>query len=66
MLAEQSAARVAKDPVLTKIASARRRAQGAQGRHRVPLAMTKWEDRRKQQKAELEAASPDLEKARRG
>jgi len=61
-LAEKSATRVAKDPVLTKIASAVAVLKSRKDDTVVPLSMKKWEDRRKQQKAELEAASPDLEK----
>ena len=61
-LAEKSAARVSKDPVLTKIASAVAVLKSRKDDTMVPLSMTKWEERRKQQKAELEAASPDLEK----
>ena len=61
-LADKSAARVAKDPVLAKIASAVAVLKARKEDTKVPLSMKAWEDRRKQQKAELDAASPDLEK----
>lgn len=62
VLAEKSAARVAKDPVLAKIASAVAVLKARKDDTVVPLAMKKWEDRRKQQKSELDAASPELDK----
>jgi carboxyl-terminal processing protease len=62
MLASKSAVRVAKDPLLSKIASAVAVLKARKDDTKVPLAMKAWEDRRKQQKAELDAASPDLDK----
>jgi carboxyl-terminal processing protease len=61
-LAAKSAARVAKDPLLSKIASAVAVLKARKDDTQVPLSMKAWEDRRKQQKAELDAAAPDLEK----
>ncbi|MBV8755712.1 MAG: carboxy terminal-processing peptidase, partial [Deltaproteobacteria bacterium] len=63
VLAEKSAARVGKDPVLANIAKAVAVLKARKDDTIVPLAMKKWEDRRKQQKAELDAASPELDKA---
>jgi carboxyl-terminal processing protease len=62
-LAAKSSARVAKDPLLSKIANAVAVLKSRKDDTKVPLATKSWEDRRKQQKAELDAASPDMEKA---
>jgi carboxyl-terminal processing protease len=62
-LVAKSGARVAKDPLLSKIANAVAVLKSRKEDTKVPLAMKAWEDRRKQQKAELDAASPDMEKA---
>lgn len=61
-LAGKSAARVAKDPLLSKIANAVAVLKARKDDTNVPLQMKAWEDRRKQQKAELDAASPDMDK----
>jgi carboxyl-terminal processing protease len=61
-LADKSAARVAKDPVLTKVAAATTLLRERRKDTTVPLAKPAWEARRKEQKAALEAASPDLKK----
>jgi carboxyl-terminal processing protease len=61
-LADKSAARVAKDPVLTKVAAATALLRSRRNDTKVPLAKPAWEARRKEQKAALEAASPDLKK----
>ncbi len=61
-LAEKSAARVAKDAVLTKVASATTLLRERRKDTKVPLEKKAWEARRKEQKAALEAASPDLKK----
>lgn len=62
-LSAKSAARVAKSPLLTKIASATKVLEARRNDTKVPLSKTAWEARRKEQKAQLEAASPDLKKA---
>jgi carboxyl-terminal processing protease len=62
-LAEKSAARVAKDPLLSKIAGAVAVLKARKDDTKVPLSTKAWEERRKQQKAELDAASPELAKA---
>ncbi len=61
-LAEKSAARVAKHPILTKIASATNLLRARRKDTKLPLQRSAWEKRRDEQKAALEAASPDLEK----
>jgi carboxyl-terminal processing protease len=61
-LVAKSGARVSKDPLLSKIANAVAVLKSRKEDTKVPLAMKAWEDRRKQQKAELDAASPDMEK----
>lgn len=63
MLVKDSAARVAKHPILAKIAAATAVLKTRMADTRVPLAKTAWEARRKEQKAALEAVSPDLDKA---
>lgn len=62
-LVAKSGARVTKDPLLSKIANAVAVLKTRKEDTKVPLATKAWEDRRKQQKAELDAASPDMEKA---
>jgi carboxyl-terminal processing protease len=59
-LAQSSAARVAKNPMLSKIATTVALLRERQKDTRVPLARTAWDARRKAQRAALEAASPDL------
>ena len=61
-LVKRSAARVAKDPVFAKIATMTELLRVRQADTRVPLQKTAWEQRRKDQRAALEAASPDLAK----
>ncbi len=62
-LAAKSAARVAKQPQLSKVATTTTLLRERQKDTRVPLQRTAWEARRKQLKAALEAVSPDLDKA---
>jgi len=62
-LAAKSAARVAKHPLLTKITAATKVLEARKNDTKIPLAKPAWEARRKEQKAQLEAASPDLKKA---
>jgi carboxyl-terminal processing protease len=62
-LAAKSATRVAKHPLLTKISAATAVLAARKDDTRVPLQKLAWETRRKEQKAALEAASPDLKKA---
>jgi len=59
-LAQSSAARVAKNPLLSRIATTVAVLRERQKDTRVPLARTAWDARRKAQRAALEAASPDL------
>jgi carboxyl-terminal processing protease len=61
-LVKRSAARVAKDPILTKIATAIEVLRARREDTRVPLEKGAWEARRKEQRAALEAALPDLDK----
>lgn len=62
-LKKKSAVRVAKQPILSKVASATGILKARMADTKVPLQRAAWEARRKQQKAELEAASPDLKAA---
>ncbi|MCX5741368.1 MAG: carboxy terminal-processing peptidase, partial [Proteobacteria bacterium] len=62
-LAKKSAVRVAKDPILAKIASGTALLKARRNDTKVPLARVAYDVRRKAQKAELDAAIPDLEKA---
>jgi carboxyl-terminal processing protease len=62
-LVQRSAARVGKHPILGKIAAATPILRERQKDTRVPLSRPAWETRRKEQRAALEAASPDLKKA---
>ncbi|HEY5948265.1 MAG TPA: carboxy terminal-processing peptidase [Kofleriaceae bacterium] len=59
-LAEKSATRVAKSPILTKIGAATAILKQRRNDTKVPLMRTAWEKRRAEQKAALDAASPDL------
>jgi carboxyl-terminal processing protease len=61
-LAAKSAARVAKQPVLSKVATTTQLLRERQKDTRVPLQRTAWETRRKELKAALEAVSPELDK----
>jgi hypothetical protein len=63
LLVKNSAARVAKHPLLAKIATATAVLRARRDDTKVPLARPAWEARRKELKAALEAASPDFEKA---
>jgi len=60
VLAERSAARVAKQPVLARMAAVTKILKASREDTRIPLARAAWEAHRKQQRAALEAASPDL------
>lgn len=60
VLAERSAARVSKQPVLAKIAALTQLLRTTRDDTRLPLARTVWEAHRKQQRAAIEAVSPDL------
>ena len=62
-LVKDSAARVAKHPILAKVATATAVLKTRMADTRVPLAKTAWEARRKEQKTALEAVSPNLDKA---
>jgi carboxyl-terminal processing protease len=62
-LAQKSAARVAKNPLLAKIASATALLKQRRNETLVPLQRAAWEKRRAEQKAALEAASPDMKAA---
>jgi carboxyl-terminal processing protease len=59
-LATRSAARVAKQPTLARMAEVTRILKASRDDTRLPLARAAWEARRKQQRAAIEAASPDL------
>jgi carboxyl-terminal processing protease len=60
VLAQKSGARIAKDPLLSKIAATTQVLRARRNDTKVPLAKPAWEARRKEQKAALEAVSPDL------
>jgi carboxyl-terminal processing protease len=60
VLAERSAARVGKQPVLAKMAALTQLLRANRDDTRIPLARPAWEAHRKQEQAALEAASPDL------
>jgi carboxyl-terminal processing protease len=62
VLAKKSLARVAKQPVLSKVAAATEVLRARVKETALPLQKDKWEARRKQEKAEFEAVSPDLDK----
>ncbi|HEU0033896.1 MAG TPA: carboxy terminal-processing peptidase [Kofleriaceae bacterium] len=59
VLAQKSLARVAKQPALSKIAAAVEVLRARKNDTRVPLQRAAWDARRKEQKAALDAASPD-------
>ncbi|MBA2541689.1 MAG: carboxy terminal-processing peptidase [Deltaproteobacteria bacterium] len=59
-LKERSVARVAKHPVLAKIAAASKVLRARRSDTRIPLARAAWDTRKKDQKATIDAASPDL------
>ncbi|HTL36304.1 MAG TPA: carboxy terminal-processing peptidase [Kofleriaceae bacterium] len=61
-LAAASANRVGKSPLLSKIASATAVLRSRKNDTKVPLQKAAWEKRRDDQKAQLDAASPDLKK----
>lgn len=61
-IAAKSAVRVGKNPILSKIAAATSLLRSRRNDTRVPLAKTAWEKRRDDQRAALDAASPDLKK----
>ena len=60
VLAEHSAGRVAKQPAFAKMAALTQLLRANRDDTRLPLARAAWEAHRKQQRAALEAASPDL------
>ena len=62
-LAAKSAARVAKQPVLSKVATTTALLRARQKDTNVPLQRTAWEARRKELKDALAAVSPDLTKS---
>lgn len=62
-LAQRSALRVAKHPILGKIATTTEFLRARQNDTRVPLARPAWEKRRTELRTAVEAASPDLTKA---
>ncbi|NVB85529.1 MAG: carboxy terminal-processing peptidase [Kofleriaceae bacterium] len=62
-LSERSAQRVVKSPTLSKIATATALLRERRNDTKVPLQKTAWEKRRADQKAALDAASPDMKKA---
>jgi carboxyl-terminal processing protease len=59
VLTQKSAARVAKHPVLAKVATATQALKARRDDTRVPLARPAWEARRKEQRAAADAASLD-------
>lgn len=63
VLKDKSAARVAKNPQLSKIAAATKVLKARRNDTRIPLQKTAFEQRKKDQKAALDAASPDLKNA---
>jgi carboxyl-terminal processing protease len=63
VLTKKSAARVAKHPVLAKVATSTQALKARRSDTKVPLARTAWEARRKEQRAAAEAASLDLKDA---
>ncbi len=60
VLAERSAERVAKQPAFAKMAALTQLLRANRDDTRLPLARAAWEAHRKQQRAALDAASPDL------
>ncbi len=63
VLKSNSAARVAKNPILSRIAAATKVLKARRNDTRIPLQRTAWDQRKKDQKAALDAASPDLKNA---
>jgi carboxyl-terminal processing protease len=63
VLVQKSAARMAKHPLLTKIAATNELLRARKKDTKVPLSRTAYETRRKEQKAALDAVSPDLKNA---
>jgi carboxyl-terminal processing protease len=61
-LSQKSAARVAKHPVLARVAASTAVLKARRADTKVPLSRTAYEARRNEQRAALEAASPDLTK----
>ncbi|HWU89535.1 MAG TPA: carboxy terminal-processing peptidase, partial [Kofleriaceae bacterium] len=66
VLAQRSAARVAKQPFLAKMAAATQVLKARRNDTRVPLARAAWEARRKEQRAAIEAAAVDPKTAPAG
>lgn len=62
-LTRKSITRVSKHPYLSRIATGTAVLKARRNDTRMPLARTAYEARKKQQKAELDAAIPDLDKA---
>ena len=62
-LRKRSAARVAKNPILTKVTAAATLLAKRRDDTRVPLQRAAWEARDKRERAELDAVSPELDKA---
>ena len=60
VLVEHSAARVAKQPVLAKIAALTQVLRASRDDTRLPLAQAAWQEHRKTQRAAVEAATPNL------
>jgi carboxyl-terminal processing protease len=63
VLTQKSATRVAKHPVLAKVATSTAALKARRNDTRVPLAKPAWDARRKEQRAAAEAASLDLKDA---
>lgn len=61
-LSRKSATRVAKHPILAKVATSTAVLKARRADTKLPLSRAAYEARRKEQKAALEAASPDLTK----
>ena len=59
VLAQKSAARVAKQPFLAKVATTTQLMKARRNDTRVPLARPAWDARRKEQRAAIEAAAVD-------
>jgi carboxyl-terminal processing protease len=59
-LVAKSAARIAKNPLLSKIATANTLLRSERENTRMPLAKTEWETRHKKLMTALDASSPDL------
>jgi carboxyl-terminal processing protease len=62
-LVEHSAARISKQPVFAKMAALTQLLRTSREDTRIPLERGAWEAHRKQQRAAIEAASPDLKAA---